>query len=196
MSKDIKKALEHCIEWNCADCPNREELGSGETVCRGRLLTYILECVADLEAKLAESEDKCNKQWLQIQADTEHIQRLEQQLAELEVKNDKLGTELCNADNIVSYLQQQLAEKEEQIKMLEEHKFYADNIIQAYADKCKNADQDKISFVVEQINTLVSMLTDRAELIKTNSRESAFVFDVHDLSMCSQDLIEQLKEGK
>ena len=32
MSKDIKKALEHCIEWNCADCPNREELGSGETV--------------------------------------------------------------------------------------------------------------------------------------------------------------------
>lgn len=31
MSKDIKKALEHCIEWNCADCPNREELGSGTT---------------------------------------------------------------------------------------------------------------------------------------------------------------------
>lgn len=56
MSKDIKKALEHCIEWNCADCPNREELGSGETVCRGRLLPEVLEYVADLEAKLAEKE--------------------------------------------------------------------------------------------------------------------------------------------
>ena len=56
MSKDIKKALEHCIEWNCANCPNREELGSGETVCRGRLLPEVLEYVADLEAKLAESE--------------------------------------------------------------------------------------------------------------------------------------------
>ena len=34
MSKDIKKALEHCVEWDCGNCPNRDELGSGETVCR------------------------------------------------------------------------------------------------------------------------------------------------------------------
>ena len=52
MSKDIKKALEHCVEWNCDNCPNREELGSGEIVCRGRLLPEVLEYVADLEAKL------------------------------------------------------------------------------------------------------------------------------------------------
>ena len=56
MSKDIKKALEHCVKWNCADCPNREELGSGEIVCRGRLLPDVLEYVADLEVKLAEKE--------------------------------------------------------------------------------------------------------------------------------------------
>ena len=56
MSKDIKKALEHCVEWNCDNCPNREELGSGEIVCRGRLLPEVLEYVADLESKLAESE--------------------------------------------------------------------------------------------------------------------------------------------
>lgn len=85
MSKDIKKALEHCIEWNCADCPNREELGSGETVCRGRLLPEVLEYVADLEAKLAEYEkfmkdnewdsveemqetlNKCEKKYFDIQ---------------------------------------------------------------------------------------------------------------------------------
>ena len=59
MSKDIKKALEHCVEWNCGNCPNRDELGSGETVCRGRLLQEVLEYVADLETKLAESEIKC-----------------------------------------------------------------------------------------------------------------------------------------
>ena len=58
MGKDIKKALEHCIEWNCADCPNREELGSGETVCRGRLLPEVLEYVADLEAQIAEMQNK------------------------------------------------------------------------------------------------------------------------------------------
>ena len=58
MSKDIKKALEHCVEWNCDNCPNREELGSGEIVCRGRLLPEVLEYVADLEAKLAEKDEE------------------------------------------------------------------------------------------------------------------------------------------
>ena len=63
MSKDIKKALEHCVEWNCDNCPNRDELGSGETVCRGRLLPEVLEYVADLEAKLAESEKERHEEW-------------------------------------------------------------------------------------------------------------------------------------
>ena len=58
MSKDIKKALEHCVEWNCDNCPNRDELGSGEIVCRGRLLPEVLEYVADLEAKLAEKDEQ------------------------------------------------------------------------------------------------------------------------------------------
>ena len=86
MSKDIKKALEHCIEWNCVDCPNREELGSGETVCRGRLLTDVLEYLADLETKLAEKETDI------IALDTENysfkqqIDSLRQQLAESENK--------------------------------------------------------------------------------------------------------------
>ena len=56
MSKDIKKALEHCAEWNCDNCPNREELGSGEIVCRGRLLTEVLEYVSDLQSQLAITE--------------------------------------------------------------------------------------------------------------------------------------------
>ena len=54
MSKDIKKALEHCIDNKCVGCPNNEELGSGDIVCRGRLLPEVLEYVADLEAKLRE----------------------------------------------------------------------------------------------------------------------------------------------
>lgn len=58
MSKDIKKALEHCVEWKCDNCPNGDDLGSGETVCRGRLLPKVLKYVADLEVKLAESEER------------------------------------------------------------------------------------------------------------------------------------------
>ena len=101
MSKDIKKALEHCIEWNCADCPNREELGSGETVCRGRLLPEVLEYVADLEAKLAESEHR-NEQLIDALNGKVFI-------------NYKLPME--NAQ-----LKQQLAEKENTIKLLKGNK--------------------------------------------------------------------------
>ena len=61
MSKDIKKALEHCVDWDCGNCPNRDELGSGETVCRGRLLSEVLGYVSDLEAKLAEKDKEIEK---------------------------------------------------------------------------------------------------------------------------------------
>lgn len=61
MSKDIKKALEHCIEWNCADCPNREELGSGEIVCRGRLLPQVLQYISDLQHRLEVAEKALSK---------------------------------------------------------------------------------------------------------------------------------------
>ena len=99
MSKDIKKALEHCIEWDCVDCPNREELGSGETVCRGRLLTEVLEYVADLEAKLSESENKV-KGFVELFDKKQHenyeqfceIMQLKQQLTE--IKNQKAIAEL------------------------------------------------------------------------------------------------------
>lgn len=52
MNKDIKKALEHCIDNECVGCPNKEELGSGDIVCRSRLLPEILEYISDLQHRL------------------------------------------------------------------------------------------------------------------------------------------------
>ena len=56
MSKDIKKALEHCINNECVDCPNNEELGSGDIVCRARLLPEVLEYISDLQHRLDVAE--------------------------------------------------------------------------------------------------------------------------------------------
>ena len=97
MSKDIKKALEHCIEWNCVDCPNREELGSGETVCRGRLLTDVLEYVADLEVKLAER----TKQLKIALKDFNDIQQENDKLAQQLAEKDKEIEKYRNANMIV-----------------------------------------------------------------------------------------------
>lgn len=52
MSKDIKKALKHCIDNKCVGCPNNEELGSGETVCRARLLPEVLKLISYLQRRL------------------------------------------------------------------------------------------------------------------------------------------------
>ena len=91
MSKDIKKALEHCIEWNCIDCPNREELGSGETVCRGRLLPEVLEYVADLESKLAEMQNEKDELISKYRYWKGECAELKQQLAEKEKEIEKLN---------------------------------------------------------------------------------------------------------
>lgn len=56
MSKDIKKALEHCINNECVGCPNNEELGSGDIVCRARLLPEILKYISDLQHRLKVAE--------------------------------------------------------------------------------------------------------------------------------------------
>lgn len=80
MSKDIKKALEHCVDWDCGNCPNRDELGSGETVCRGRLLPEVLQYVSDLETKLAEKERQLKlAEELLIKQEKEYDEQLEKQ---------------------------------------------------------------------------------------------------------------------
>ena len=112
MSKDIKKALEHCVEWKCDNCPNRDELGSGEIVCRGRLLPEVLEYVADLEAKLAESEKKAYSRG--------HSQR---DIAN-EIKLNALREDVANKEKRIVKLKQQLEKSEkskESYRLQNEH---------------------------------------------------------------------------
>ena len=101
MSKDIKKALEHCVEWNCDNCPNRDELGSGEIVCRGRLLPEVLEYVADLEAKLAESE--ADKKAL-ISDYESRITKHQELMSWLEHNNEELKQQLAEKENTIKFL--------------------------------------------------------------------------------------------
>lgn len=134
MSKDIKKALEHCVEWNCDNCPNREELGSGEIVCRGRLLPEVLEYVADLEAKLAESEKKV-KHWhnlynvrdKQFQSVRQRYHLLNKLQSNYD-KKDKLHLAYMQCAELVDeneQLKQQLAEKDREIEYQENMKILA-----------------------------------------------------------------------
>ena len=116
MSKDIKKALEHCNDNECVGCPNNEELGSGDIVCRGRLLSEVLEYVADLEAKLVESEkqikDAREAGNMAVDSWCKNRRKYEAQIAEMQNKSFILYSMLYETlekqgcDNVASQIDQ------------------------------------------------------------------------------------------
>ena len=222
MSKDIKKALEHCVDWNCDNCPNRNELGSGETVCRGRLLPEVLEYVADLEAKLTESEKQGIRDF--------YLKRYEKKLKEYDKENKQLKQQLAESEKEKNYyqdlyftsvkgqekLKQQLAEKETDLSLarneintlkhnlniLQEH----DNVMcEQYFNKCKETNQDKISFALEQLDKVREFLAKRKDdylylkdEIKAISYNQYvdFVNEVEIFELKVDNQIKQLKENK
>lgn len=212
MSKDIKKALEHCVEWDCGNCPNRDELGSGETVCRGRLLPEVLGYVSDLEAKLSESKKQCQQ--------CKHLNKK----IELNIKN-KLMSELAEKDKTIAtliedsktskeLLKKQLAEKEKEIDNLydrlnSKQKFYEMSLEKDYKeylsrlDKLeKQCDKDKISFTIQQLEKVREFCREKFNWWE-NSELEGNIYDKSDVSNAYFDIeanieerIKQLKEGK
>ena len=124
--------------------------------------------IADQEAKLAESEDKCNKQWLQIQADTEHIQRLEQQLAEKEQKIEKL-----------QHYNDRLAQ----------------GIYHSYGEHfILKINQDKISFAVEQLKCILNITESIFEkALKQSSINQSFYDEILN---CIDNQIKSFRGGE
>ena len=151
MSKDIKKALEHCVDWDCGNCPNRDELGSGETVCRGRLLPEVLGYVSDLEAKLAESEKL--KESYRLQNEHHHLQLLQ--------FYSRLGVEAFGADihekalETLMIMKEELAEKD---KAIENWQTMYESVVQT----CHN-DKEEIERLNKQHRELTRQHEDKGE---------------------------------
>jgi hypothetical protein len=96
------------------------------------------------EKQIAEKDEKVNKQWLQIQADTEHIQRLQQQIAEKEVDLLALDTENYSFKQRIDNLREQLTEKDKENELMAKT---------LRMTKCieKEINQAKIDYAVEQL---------------------------------------------
>ena len=184
MSKDIKEALKHCIEWNCIDCPNREELGSGETVCRGRLLPEVLEYVADLEAKIdflrngiiddetLKSLIKEHQMYKDIEAKlAEKEKELHYKIAECE----KWKTDYVNCSKL------------EKI-MSKEHQYCLDN--------WRASEQYKINFAIEQLEKVKEKIQeDRERLIQYSDISGSIMVDAF-LCDCKNYIDNQIEELK
>ena len=192
MSNDIKNALEHCIDNNCVDCPNNEELGSGEFVCNARLLPKVLAHITNLEVKLEESERL--------------IERLQQIVNKLRDKKFA-GETLVNAVNAVyeplyqnkydevKELKHQLEEKEKQ------HIEAMQNALNDFLTLRQKLNQDKIEFAVEQLEKVKEWVDKMFNGWKTNKEVNQLAKDGICLSLENvgykiDNQINQLKEGK
>ena len=122
---------------------------------------------AKLKQQLAESEEKCNKQWLEIQAETHQIQMLEQDIKRIKKEN-----------------KQQFAEKDK------EHKKAMRTSLNDFLTLEVEFKKKKISFAVEQI------IKTKETLIKFLQDEGFYENEWYDLFDKIDNQIKQLKEGK
>ena len=178
--------------------------------------------IADLEAKLAESEKKHlldEKEWQdycafkhiepQIKGCLDRERECEKKLAE----KDKRIHEVENTFNVsaialaekfkkIKELKQQLAEKEidlslarneidtlkHNLNISQEH----DKVMcEQYFEKCKESDQDKISFAVERLSQFKSELVNKVSPVNLSYTEY-----VQEVFNKLNDQIKQLKENK
>ena len=141
--------------------------------------------IADLEAKLAESEEK--KESYRLQNEQHHLQLLQ--------FYSRLGVEAFGADihekalETLMIMKDRLAEKEKEIESYKHFKITIGTMENNQVDISSTTytDQDKISFAVEQLEKTRKLID---ELLDNCGDKQYKVWEVFD----SQ--IKQLKEGK
>ena len=93
------------------------------------------EELAEMRKEFVEKDNKIQKQWLQIQADTEYIQRLEQQLAEKEKELKQLKLDLGMFKSVNEFINRYGIEKARNVLLQTE----------------KTKLQDKLDFTIAEL---------------------------------------------
>ncbi len=197
MSNDIKNALEHCIDNNCVDCPNNEELGSGEFVCNARLLPKVLAHITNLEAKLAEKETE-------IKSLTSEISSLEQDLTHYKGEVFNLKDQLAKSERLIERLQQ-IVDKLRDKKFAGEKLVNAVNVVYEplYQTKCDEVEELKkqlhfeeqghdlsIQYFEEETNKL------RKQIKSESDARKRFVEEVKNLKQQLEEKDKEIKQLK
>ena len=166
--------------YNLADIEMKYMPIQTEVICDDKEKT-----IADLKAKLAESEEK--KESYRLQNEQHHLQLLQ--------FYSRLGVEAFGADihekalETLMIMKDQLAEKEKEIESYKHFKITIGTMENNQVDISSTTytDQDKISFAVEQLEKTRKLID---ELLDNCGDKQYKVWEVFD----SQ--IKQLKEGK
>ena len=156
--------------------------------------------IADLEAKLAESEEKYKKAYreglLQKQFDKDmEIVELKQQLHQI---YSHLGVEAYCEDiheqalKEIGRLQEQLAEKDNKIQMLNAMIATLPEHDKELKEICN---QDKISFCIERLEKVKELMCKECECVGECYDENYYILYQHQIKKIIDNQIEELKKG-
>ena len=197
MSKEIKERCKECMYYNDeieypdvngttthSNCMSRKCEYRKET--KDLKIRRLTSKVSDLEAKLADKEETIKelndkvlwlRKWLKMADDLNGS--LKQQLAEKDV-------DLSLARNEIETLKHNL-------KVAQEH----DNVMsKQYFEKCKKANQDKISFAVEKLTEVKKLIENK--LVEFDDIEMKIIMGLFAFNITCQidNQIKSIKEGK
>jgi hypothetical protein len=155
---------------------SKDELDSVQWLCES--YKHQIKQIADLEAKLAEKDDRIN--WL---VEAEFNRKWAKKYVEMRRKEDPM---LCLPDSDEVYeryfeLKQQLAEKDAELEEVKQHRTQILNfgkrtkkvvIANPYGEDCvvyNQENQDKISFAVEKLVGVQKYISDNAVYVEEES---------------------------
>ena len=140
--------------------------------------------ITDLEAKLAESEKKAYSRG--------HSQR---DIAN-EIKLNALREDVANKEKRIVELKKQLAEKEKEIEELKLKLDIRAISLQNFNIERMQANQDKISFALEQLEKVKETLIQNADDIGEEYKEDYFMISLGNVKNIINNQINELRNNK
>ena len=149
--------------------------------------------IADLEAKLAESE----RQYQEYR-----------QVVEKDIKkeiDERMRDTIKEFNLDISQLKQQLAEKEKEIENIKlcrcvnctnEYEFMLEGLVEDLERELDKCDQDKISFALEQLEKVKEIFIQNVDAMGVEYRDDYFMLSLGWVKKVIDNQIKQLKEMK
>lgn len=144
----------------------------------------LIQREKEIKKQLAESEERCGKQYSKIQGDADYIYKLEEELTQSKMNENFEKEKKDNAFKLIEELKQQLLEKEEEIKVIDEDRQFKAEMWTRFANKCKE--------LKEQLAEKDKEITKLKEVVDTVDKLKQFNLDIKEYALINRNAVDEI----